>query len=293
MDFDAEEVDFGGAGQAGTPQAYQKDVAELKRSLDLLTKNKVESLSTSDIQGMIAMGQESAVKDLDGKLAMMKSSTMESLEQINGAYAELVKLELDRAKIFREAVSNLKQAILNTKISDSQREEMFAKVESMKSELDGAAKAEVTKMLADMMELTHKNALEGAAGKVEEMAQVIENNVKESALAREETAKNVGALMAAAAGAAGEDAGKAGMKERERDDSAAGAGLAGADAGKAGKKRGNDDSAGGAIGSVHRPKKQSGAGGSPGRKRDTERAGREVAMEETRTELMVRTSPDH
>ena len=141
VDFDAEEVDFGGAGQAGTPQAYQKDVAELKRSLDLLTKNKVESLSTSDIQGMIAMGQESAVKDLDGKLAMMKSSTMESLEQINGAYAELVKLELDRAKIFREAVSNLKQAILNTKISDSQREEMFAKVESMKSELDGAAHA--------------------------------------------------------------------------------------------------------------------------------------------------------
>ena len=105
VDYEVEEADLGRAGHAGTPQAYQKEVDTLKRSIDLLTKNKVASLSKEDIQGMIAVGHQSAVKDVDGKLAIMKNSTMETLKKINCAYGDLVKLESDRVRIFREAVT--------------------------------------------------------------------------------------------------------------------------------------------------------------------------------------------
>ena len=176
VDYEVEEADFGRAGHAGTPQAYQKEVDTLKRSIDLLTKNKVASLSKEDIQGMIAIGQQSAVKDVDGKLEIMKNSTMETLKKINCAYGDLVKLESDRVRIFREAVTNLKEAILDTKITESQKEEMFKKVENMKKGLDAAQKAEVARMMGEVMESTHQNALQSAAGKVEQMAQVLENN---------------------------------------------------------------------------------------------------------------------
>ena len=113
----------------------------MKHSIDLLTKNAVAPLSKEDIQSMIAIGQLSAGKDTDGKLAVMKSSTLNTLEKINGAYGELVSLESERVRIFREAVTNLKDAILSTKIPDSQKEEMFSKVENMKEALDPAQKA--------------------------------------------------------------------------------------------------------------------------------------------------------
>jgi hypothetical protein len=48
------------------------------------------------------------------------------------------------------------------------------------------------------MDTTHQNALVSAAGTGEVMAQVLENHAKERAMAREETAANVKALMEAA-----------------------------------------------------------------------------------------------
>ena len=72
-------------------------------------------------------------------------------------------------------------------------------------------------MLQDMMDITHQDALVSAAGKVEEMAQVLENNAKESAQAREETASNVKALMSAA-GAEVAEAETAGKKRGQSDD---------------------------------------------------------------------------
>jgi len=264
VDYDAEEVNFGKAGHAGTPLAYQKDVEAMKHSIDLLTKNAVAPLSKEDIQSMIAIGQRSAGKDTDGKLAVMKSSTLNTLEKINGAYGELVSLESERVRIFREAVTNLKDAILSTKIPDSQKEEMFSKVENMKEALDPAQKAEVTKMLEEAIQATHQNALVSAAGKVEEMAQVLERNAKESAKAREETATNVKSLMEAAG---------ADFTETE----------------KAGKKRAQSDV--GSVGSDCAPRRPSkmATAGSPGRARQVGEAGGS-ACEAADSEMKVSVS---
>jgi hypothetical protein len=132
------------------------------------------------------------------------------------------------------------------------------------------------------MEATHKAALEGAAGKVEEMAQVIENNVKESMQAREETESNVRALMAAAG------AGAAGVQEAAAVGVAAAS--AGADAEKARKKRECDEGTGGASESPRRPTKLM-AVDSPGRSRNVE--GAASPMEETPMAPTVRTSSAH
>jgi hypothetical protein len=140
--------------------------------------------------------------------------------------------------------------------------------------------AEVTRMMQATMEAAHKAAREGAAGKVEEMAQVIENNVKESMQAREDTASNVRALMAAAG------AGATTMQEAAAVGAAAA--TAGAVAERAGKKtRECDEGPGGESESPRRPSKLM-AVDSPGRSRNVE--GAASPMEETPTVPTVRTS---
>ena len=130
IDFTAEETDqadFAQAGIAGTPQAYQrhvlaqKQISTLQKQIAALETHKLNALSKEDIQGMISFSQESAVNDVDGKLTSFQTS----LSEITEAYTDLVKIESDRMTVFREAVANLKEAILNTKIPENQRAEMF------------------------------------------------------------------------------------------------------------------------------------------------------------------------
>ena len=144
-----EEASFGQAGIASTPQAFQRDslaheqINTLQKQIDTLTKNKMESLSQEDIQEMITCGQAASTKATDGKISCMN----DQLVQINDAYNHLVKIETERMQTFREAVVNLKEAILNTKIPQSQREAMFKKVNEMKSSMSQEAKEEMKAMM--------------------------------------------------------------------------------------------------------------------------------------------------
>jgi YesN/AraC family two-component response regulator len=207
VDYTAEETNFGQAGIASTPQAFQRDllaheqINTLKKQLDTLTKSKMEALSQEDIQGMITCSQAESVKNMDGKISNMN----DQLSQINDAYADLVKIETERMATFREAVANLKEAILNTKIPESRKEEMFKKVSEMKASMSQEAKDEMKVMMESVMNTTHQLAVEAAAEQVEVMAKMVESNLMESADAREETSRNVRALMGGEVSAEGSD----------------------------------------------------------------------------------------
>ena len=193
VDFTAEEASFGQAGTASTPQAFQRDslaheqINTLQKQIDTLTKNKMEALSQEDIQEMITCGQVASTKATDGKISSMN----DQLVQINDAYNSLVKIETERMQTFREAVKNLKEAILNTKIPESQKEAMFKKVNEMKASMSQEAKEEMKAMMDSVMETTHQLAVGAAAEQVELMAKVVENNMTQSAEAREGTAESI------------------------------------------------------------------------------------------------------
>jgi hypothetical protein len=106
---------------------------------------------------------------------------------------------------FREAVVNLKEAILNTKVPESRKEEMFKKVNEMKASMSQEAKDEMKVMMESVMNTTHQLAVEAAAEQVEVMAKMVESNLTESADAREKTSRNVRALMGEEASADGSD----------------------------------------------------------------------------------------
>ena len=72
---------------------------------------------------------------------------------------------------------------------------MFKKVNEMESSMSQEAKEEMKAMMDSVMETTHQLAVGAAAEQVELMAKVVENNLTQSAEAREDTAKNVRALM--------------------------------------------------------------------------------------------------
>jgi hypothetical protein len=197
-DLEVEEVEqnFGKAGNGGTPMAELKNgrqIRNLKRQLDSLTKKPKDSLSKADIANMIKEGNSQMQSNMDGQMTAHHSNTMGTLTKINAAYTELADAERERAELYKKALSDLRESLLGSKVPQEKKDAALAKVDSMNA--TDEQKEQFKQMMLETIASTHEDAVTMAVDQIQTMAGVVDQHMLTAANAKELTASNVQQLM--------------------------------------------------------------------------------------------------